>query len=115
MKKINQNSLLDQKILALTNKRDYELMDLKNQFNVLLDSAKPMNLIKQSISGIAETPGTKESILELGTSFLGGYLSKRLLFGKSNSIVKNLIGNALQYSISTLINKYNEIKHERNS
>lgn len=114
MKKIKQTSLLDQKILALTKKKDYELMDLKNQFNVVLESAKPMNLIKQSISGFSETPGKKESLLELGTSFLGGYLSKKMLFGRSNSVVKNLIGNVLQYSVSTLINKYNEIKHDRN-
>ena len=113
MKKIKQTSLLDQKILALTNKRDNELMDLKYQFNVVLESAKPMNLIKQSISGFVETPGTKDSLFELGTSFLGGYLSKKLLFGRSNGVVNNLIGNVLQYSISMLINKFNSIRHDK--
>ncbi|HPW98511.1 MAG TPA: hypothetical protein PK218_08115 [Flavobacterium sp.] len=115
MKKINQTTLLDQKILELTKKRDFELMDLKNQYNIVIESAKPINIIKNSFSSLQDTSLKKETLLELATSFLGGYLSKKILVGKSNNTIKRVIGNVLQYSISTLINKFNNFKHQKNN
>jgi len=114
MKKINQTTLLDQKILELTNRRDFELMDLKNQYNFLLESAKPINIIKQSFSSFKDSSSKTETILELATSFLGGYISKKIVVGKSAGTFKRIFGNVLQYSISTLLNKFNEFKHEKN-
>lgn len=112
MKKFNKNVLLDQKIAELSDKRDFELLDLKNQFNVVIESVNPINIVKQSFSSLYNSPEKKLNILELATSFAGGYISKKLLFGKSSSTIKNLLGNVFQYGISTVINKFNKNKHE---
>ena len=56
MKKFNSNVLLDQKIAELTNKRDAELVELKNQYEVVLQSIKPVNIVKQSISSFYNSP-----------------------------------------------------------
>ena len=112
MKKFNQNVLLDQKIAELSNRRDLELLDLKNQFNVVIESVKPINIVKQTFSSLYNSPEKKLNILELATSFIGGYISKKIVVGNSNSMIKNLFGNVLQYGISTVINKLNKKKHE---
>lgn len=119
MKKINQTTLLDQKIADLNRKRDIELVDLKVQFNVVLDSAKPLNIIKQTFASMVDTPEKKEdikaSLLDVGVSFLGGYFSKKILFGNSKSNSKKIFGTVLQYAVTTLIHKYNEAKAEKHN
>ena len=112
MKKFNSNVLLDQKIAELTNKRDVELVELKNQYEVVLQSIKPVNIVKQSISSFYNSPEKKLNVLEFATSFLGGYLSKKIVVGHSKNILKNVLGNVLQFGISTVINKFNTKKHE---
>ncbi len=112
MKKFNQNVLLDQKIAELIYKRDVELIELKDQFHVVIESVKPINLVKQSLSSLYNSPEKKLNILELATSFVGGYLSKKIVVGQSKSMIKNVLGNVLQYGISTVINKFNKKKHE---
>ena len=112
MKKFNQNVLLDQKIAELIYKRDVELIELKDQFHVVIESVKPINLVKQSLSSLYNSPEKKLNILELATSFVGGYLSKKIVFGQSKSMIKNVLVNVLQYGISTIINKFNKKKHE---
>ena len=112
MKKFNKNVLLDQKIAELSNKRELELLELKDQFNVVIDSVKPINIVKQTFSSLYNSPEKKLNILEVATSFAGGYISKKLLFGRSSSIVKNLLGNVFQYGVTTVINKFNKHKHE---
>ena len=112
MKKFNKNVLLDQKIAELSHKRNLELLELKDQFNVVIESVKPINIVKQTFSSFYNTPQKKLNILELATSFIGGYVSKKIVVGNSNSIIKNLLGNVLQYGISTVINKFNKHKYE---
>ncbi|MFD2907134.1 hypothetical protein ACFSX9_00155 [Flavobacterium ardleyense] len=112
MKKFNQNVLLDQKIAELTSKRDIELLELKNQYHVVIESVKPINIVKQSISSFYNSPTKKLNVLELATSFVGGYISKKLVVGHSKSMITRTLGNVLQYTISTVINKFNKKKHE---
>lgn len=110
MKKINQSELLDQMIEELRKKRDSELIDLKNQYQQFVQSAKPSNIIKQSISEVYNSSIDKETIINAFTGFVGGYISKKLFVGKSDNSLKEILGNVLQYSISTLINKFYEKK-----
>ena len=78
MKKINQTTLLDQKILELTKKRDFELMDLKNQYNIVIESAKPINIIKNSFSTrLKQIIPTLHSLKKISKGKKIGLLSKK--------------------------------------
>lgn len=114
MKKFNQNVLLDQKIAELTAKRAIDLIELKNQYYVVVESVKPINIVKESFSSLYDSPENKLNLAEMATGFLGGYITKKIAVGNSNSNIKSILGNVLQYTISTLINKYNTKKHENN-
>lgn len=107
---LNQNELLDKEIFELRKKRNFELINLTNQYQLVIESIKPSNIIKQTFAEVTEFNSKNNFILKSLTGFLGGYISKKIFVGKSKSSIKTVIGNVLQYSISTLINRYSTKK-----
>jgi len=71
---------------------------------VTVDSLSPGNLLKNTLSGLNETPGLKSAlfstILNLGLSFTGG----RMLFSKGG-IAKKAAGVALELGAGKLLSK----------
>lgn len=107
--KISQTQVLEERILILENKRKVIAQELKNQFNITYEELKPSRLITNTLKGtfnnIKNEPKLKGNIIELLLSLGGGYLSKKILVGKSSSTVKNLFGYAVQFLTTKLISK----------
>ncbi|KDN54541.1 hypothetical protein [Flavobacterium seoulense] len=101
----DQNTLLDQAIARLERERQEKYDDLKNQFDVTVQSFKPMNILKGTLDDLKQFPEVKSNIVQLATSLAGGYLSKKLLIGKSSSIFKKIAGYLLQYGVTNFISK----------
>lgn len=105
----NQNQLLEERILALENKQKVLAIEIRNQFDVTYHELKPSRLITNALKGtfnnIKNEPKLKGNIVELLLSLGGGYLSKRVLVGKSSSTIKNLFGYAVQFLTTKLISK----------
>lgn len=110
MNKINnQSQVLEERILALENKQKVLAIEMKNQFDITYQGLKPSSLITNALKGtfnnIKNEPKLKGNIIELLLSLGGGYLSKKVLVGKSNSTIKNLFGYAIQFLTTKLISK----------
>ena len=79
-------------------------IELKRKFSATVDNLSPGNLLKNTLSGLNETPGLKSAlfstILNLGLSFAGG----RMLFSKGG-IAKKAAGVALELGAGTLLSK----------
>ncbi len=105
----NQNQILEAKILALENKRRIKIEELKAQLEVTYQELRPSRLLNRALNDIKEEPEVRGNILESILSFAGGYLSKKILIGKSSSIIKNLLGYGVQYFATKIISK--NIKH----
>ena len=103
--KINMNATLDEAIVYLESKRERELIDLKNQVDYTIESLKPINLLNDTIASFTGNSETKQSILESILSISGGYFSKKLIMGKSNSFIKKILGYVLQYGVTSFISK----------
>lgn len=105
----NQSQVLEEKILALENKQKVIAKELKNQFDVTYQELKPSRILTNTLKGtlrnIKNEPNLKSNVLELALSLGGGYLSKRILVGKSNSILKSVFGYAVQFLTTKLISK----------
>lgn len=112
---LNQNQLLDDKIRLLQNKRSNDLLILKSQFVTTKENLNPLNLIKGTISDLKGSSRIKNSLLESAVGIASGYLTKRLLIGKSTNIFKKISGAVLQYAVSNFItNKAEKINsHEK--
>lgn len=101
----NHNERLDLAIEELERRRNLQLEDIKLQLSVTYESAKPINLLKQGFQGFKESPEIKSSLFQSVVSLAGGYLSKKLLIGKTNTIFKSILGYALQYGVTNFISK----------
>jgi hypothetical protein len=101
----NQIQSLDKAISSLENQRRNEFIDLKNQLHETSEHFRPINLLNQTIKDLGESPVLKTNLFETLISVTGGYFSKKMIIGKSNSIIKKLLGYVLQYSVTNFISK----------
>ncbi len=95
-------------------------------YNDTLESLKPMNLLKSSFSKIVRSPGLVENIIDATVGLGAGFLSRKILIGKSAGILKKLLGSAVEFGVAGLITKnsgvikniglglFNKIFHSKN-
>lgn len=82
------------------------------QYYTTLESLKPMNLLKSSFNKVVRSPGLVENILNATVGLGAGFLSKKMLIGKSTSVLKKLLGSAVEFGVAGLIAKnYGTIKN----
>lgn len=73
--------------------------ELKKQFYITYESLKPVNIIKNTIKELF-SPSHKEDFSGTAVGAAGGYLMKKLLVGSSGSLLRKLIGTALQIGMT---------------
>ena len=117
MKKYRNNiESLNKVILFLEERKKQEYNGLKLQFHETSENFRPINIFKQSIKDFADIGEVRTNIFETLLSITGGYFSKKLIVGKSNSVIKNIFGYALQYTITNFISKkVNTNNNEKNN
>lgn len=103
MQKIDSGATLKANIIALESKQAKEAQLLKERFNMVYESVKPINIIKSTFREAAESQTIKEDITHAVVGLTAGYLSKVLFEGISSSPVKKLLGTALQFGVATLV------------
>ena len=96
MKKNSPNDLLDEAIDLLETKRALELIHLKEQLNEVLESLKPINLIKDTIKKVTTSPDLKSGIGTTAIGVASGLLVKNILFRKTHNPLKLVARTMLQ-------------------
>ena len=102
---INNSIDLKAAIEQLENKNLVQKNVITDQFNDTLESLKPINLLKSSFNKVVRSPGLVENIINATVGLGAGFLSKKMLIGKSSSILKKLLGNAVEFGVAGLITK----------
>jgi len=105
MKKNSPNDSLDEAIVLLELKRDLELLQLKQQLNEVLESLKPINLIKDTFNAVTASPDLKNGIGKTVLGVASGLLVKNILFRNSYNPLKVVAGIVLQTVASGLAAK----------
>lgn len=105
MPKSKSAILLDQKRALLQIKKQNDLVILKNQLNTTLDDLKPVNLLKNTFSNFKNDADLKNSLLQTSLGIMGGYLSKKWLFGSSGGVFKKIAGSITQFVVTNYITK----------
>ncbi len=105
MKKKSPNDSLDEAIALLEIKRCQELIQLKEQVQVVHESLKPINIIKNSFKAVMTSPDLKDSIGKTAIGVASGLLVKNILFRKSHNPLKMVAGIVLQTVASGFASK----------
>jgi len=96
---------LNQKIKFLEAQQDREWCEIKDEIDEIKENLKPLNLIRNTFEEVNEAVGFKSDLAQSAISIGIGYLAKKLVIGKTDSIFKNILGSVLQLAVTTLIAK----------
>ncbi len=101
----NISSVADIKnaIRFLETDQEVKGQQLRVQFNNIIESFKPVNLLRNAVQEISSSSFLMKNIAGAVGGVASGYLLKRIVFGASKNILKRLLGIALQYGITNFI------------
>jgi hypothetical protein len=119
MKKIHTAEELKGAILELEAKKIVTEEALRKQFHETLETFKPSNIVKNTVSEVSASPQFRHNFLNLALGLGAGYISKKIATGKKAGLLAKTAGTALQFGIASLIakNKANEeeVGHKKGS
>jgi hypothetical protein len=105
MQKINTESNLDESILQLENRQAEERELLRAQFLLTYEQIKPLNLIKNTLRDMVDSPEIKDNVLNTSVGLAAGYVSKSLFERVSNNPFKRVIGAVLLLGITKAVER----------
>jgi hypothetical protein len=103
MEKISTSLELKNAIIKLEADQDANLQMLKFEVFVVYDSLKPVNLLKKSIRDFTSSPYLLDDVIGAVTSFASGFLSRKIIEGKSNNPLRKLIGIIVQFGVTNVV------------
>ncbi len=85
--------------------------ELREQAKLTYESHKPMNLILDSLQDIVSPSTQAENMFGAISGLLTGYLSKKFAVGKSENLLRRILGSVLQFSVTSFIAQHaDEVK-----
>ena len=106
--KITTASQLDLAILELEQRRTIQEKDLIEHFNFTYQSFRPLNLIKNAIEDIAGSPEIRDNVINAAVGVGTGFVTKKLLVGKSPSLFKKILGGAVEFVVANVVAKHTD-------
>jgi len=118
MKKIYKAEDLKDAILELEAKKIVAEDALKSQFHETIETFKPANILKNTVSEVTASPQFKHNLFNLVLGLGAGYLTKKIAVGRKAGLFARTVGTALQFGVTSLVakNKSNEeiVSHKKN-
>ncbi|MEO7801607.1 MAG: hypothetical protein ABIR81_06395 [Ginsengibacter sp.] len=105
MKGIKNGDELKAKIAELEKQKDIDEAAIKYEFKETYETYKPANILKNTLSEVSASPTFKHNLLNVALGLGAGYLSKKLVIGRSAGLFKRVVGTALQFGVTSLVAK----------
>ena len=90
-------------IKELENKKQEQRRQLAMSYRAVTESLKPMNLIKSTFNTVKDSPRLTENLLNVVLGLGAGFLSKKMLFGKSAGLLKRVFGPTIQTGVAGVV------------
>jgi hypothetical protein len=103
MQKITTSAELKEAIIKLEYEQSMKGELIKEQFHQVIESLKPVNLIKNTFRDVTGSPFIRDNLLGSTVGLATGYLSRRLIVGASGGIIKKILGSVLQFGVSRIV------------
>src|SRR6478752_1170691 len=105
MQAINTSTDLKNAIRELEQKQEAEWFLLKESFLDTCESLKPINLIKSSFKEVAAMPDLKTNVINGVIGLTTGFVSKKILVGKTINPLKKLLGFVVEVAVARKVAK----------
>jgi len=84
----------------------YKGQIVKEQLLIVHEALKPFNLIKSTISEATSSPYLIDNILGAAVGLASGYVSRKIVIGRSANVLRKLIGSALQFGVTNVVARH---------
>ncbi len=99
----NEYDNLKEAISILKKRKKIERALINEHFHDLVESIKPVNLIKGLFNSFTSDAEGKNSIVDNLMGIATGYLSKKVLVGGSHNLFKKALGFILQFGVQKAV------------
>jgi len=82
---------------------------LKKQFHITYESLKPISILKSTIKDINSSPILMTDVLGTSIGLATGYISKKIIIGQSDNILRKLLGTIVQISVTNTVARHPEV------
>lgn len=104
MENISSTAELKEAIQMLEAEQAGHLYQMREKFYITRESLRPVNLIGNSLKGMATSPNLVNNILGVAVGLFTGYLSRKAMFaGVATNKYRRILGKVLQYGITGLV------------
>jgi hypothetical protein len=105
MQQITSTVDLKEAIRQLEIKSNLEETCLKEDFQYALKSLNPFNILSDTIDRATSTPLLLDNIIGTLLGLATGFLSKKIIIGKTGNRLRVLFGSVIQYVVLNLISQ----------
>jgi len=81
---------------------------VKEQFLLICESLKPINILKSTFKDITSSSSLLDNILGTTVGLATGFISKKIVVGTSGNIFKKIFGSMVQSGVSSFVAKHPE-------
>jgi len=115
MKQITTAQELHEAIEELEQRKTEQLHALEHNFSELVENLKPANLIKNTLHNAFSSDDSKKNLLKTVIGLGTGFLSRKLIIGKSVGLLRKALGAAVEFGVAGLVAKNAEKIKEKGS
>jgi hypothetical protein len=105
MKRLSEIESIKDRINRLEAQKQLEYSLLKDEFKDTIDHLKPSNLIKLGVNEISTSTSITNNMVNSALGLATGYVSKKILVGKSINPIKQALGLFLQFAVASVVAK----------
>jgi len=96
---------LKEEIQALEIKQAEEGKLVRDQLLITYENLKPINILKSIVQDFYSSDNYTQDFIEIVAGMTSGFVTKKLIIGKSKNPLLKLVGLALQFGMTTLVSK----------
>ena len=79
--------------------------DLKYSAGLLLESLRPVNIIRDTLKNTVQSPGFGKTLLRGAAGLAVGFITKKLFVNSSSGLVKKAIGTVVELGVAKIVSK----------
>ncbi len=113
MTKITTYIELQDAIHQLERKNSLQEQELRENYEQVLQSLTPKNILKSAFKHIASSDELKNSAINTAIGLGTGYVTRKLYVGRSANMLKKLAGTVLQFAVTNFVRKKAPVIREK--
>jgi len=113
MTRISNHHQLAEAIRDLEAKSAMQEAAIREQLELVVESAKPRNILRAAFQAIGSSEDLKNTAINTALGLGTGIITKKLFVGRSANIFKRIAGNVIEFAVANFVRKKAPVIREK--